>query len=493
MSLDSRPDVPIFSPIRGHSMHAVDRRRFLGLAAGLGLTAVATHVPRVGHHAAARQQGGPDVPSTDYTWLLDSPDALRPSAPGDATAAEIDELLDYQARRSDETNALVAQWGGRQAVLAWDDFATAVILAADQPALREFRAQAHLKTAMNDAVVAALDAQEAHARPAPAATDERITPLEEGTDPSPSFPSVHAAVAGAATTVLAWLYPNASDDGFASVAEEAATSRLWAGSAFRSDIEAGLELGRAVGDLAIAHGEADGSDAEWDGSGWPTGDGYYERTPPNFADPFAPLAGTWATWVLPSGDAIRPAPYYEYGSLGWEAELNAVRRATERRTLEQERIIDFWLSKGSNGYYAEVAQDFIERESLGEVEAASVLAMLGVAHYDVAVAVWDAKYTYWIARPITMDPDLDLYIPSPPYPSYPGGFGAVACAGATMLADLFPDHAVDLLTSAVEAAAQRGWAGIHYVLDDDVALTMGGQVGRMTTSQVRGATTERGD
>jgi hypothetical protein len=32
----------------------------------------------------------------------------------------------------------------------------------------------------------------------------------------------------------------------------------------------------------------------------------------------------------------------------------------------------------------------------------------------------------------------------------------------------------------------RGWAGIHYVLDDDIALTMGGQVGRMVVNRVRG-------
>ncbi|MDQ4045433.1 MAG: hypothetical protein M3173_08305, partial [Chloroflexota bacterium] len=67
-----------------------------------------------------------------------------------------------------------------------------------------------------------------------------------------------------------------------------------------------------------------------------------------------------------------------------------------------------------------------------------------------------------------------------PYPSYPGGFGAACGAGATVLADAFPASEVELLTSASEAAAQRGWAGIHYVLDDDVALMMGCQVGRMT-------------
>lgn len=484
MSLDHRFDDTGSWPLSDRAINALNRRRLLGLAAGVGLTAVVGRASLGG--AAARMQGEPDVPQPGHTWLLESADALRPTAPGDATPAEIDELVDFQARRTDETTTLVNRWGGRQAVLPWSDFSTEVILAAGQPPLLEFRAEALLRTAINDAVVAALDAQAAHARPAPAATDDRITPLEAVDEPAPSFPSVHAAVAGAATTVLAWLYPDASDDGFAGVAIEAAESRLWAGAAFRSDIEAGLELGRAVGELAIAHGETDGSDVEWDGSGWPTGDGYYERTPPDMADPFAPLAGTWATWVLPSGDAIRPGPFHEYGSPGWEAEIDAVRRATERRTLAQERIIDFWLTKGSNGYYFEVAHGLIERENLGEAEAASVLAMLAVADYDVAVAVWDAKYTYWVARPITVDPDINLYIPTPPYPSYPGGFGAIACAGATVLADLFPEHAVELLSSAVEAAAQRGWAGIHYVLDDDIALTMGGQVGRMVVNRVRG-------
>jgi len=111
--------------------------------------------------------------------------------------------------------------------------------------------------------------------------------------------------------------------------------------------------------------------------------------------------------------------------------------------------------------------------------------MVGIAIYDRLIAVRDARYHYWVARPVTMDPELHLYIPTPPYPSYPGGFGAASCAAATVLADCFPDEAVALLSAAVEAAAQRGWAGIHYVLDDDVALLMGGQVGRMTAGMVR--------
>lgn len=465
---------------------SVDRRRVLQLAAAIGLT-TASHLTLGGsQHAAARQPGTQDIPSSSHLWLLDSPDALRPDAPGEPTAEEIAELLDFQQRRSDETMALASTWGHRQAVLPWNELTTELVSERFGPGLLELRCYCLVRTAMHDAVVAALDAQQAFSRAAPAATDERIEPVGDAGGVA-SFPSVHAAVAGAASTVLAYLFPDASDDGFAGVAEEAATSRLWAGAAFRSDIEAGLSIGRSVGELAIAWGQADGSDAAWDGSEWPTGEGLYERTPPNFADPIAPLAGTWATWVLPSGDACRPAPFPEAGSPGFNAELDTVRRATQRRTAAEERIIDFWLSKGPNGYFSGYAQDMIERENLGDAEAANILAMMSVAMYDSLVAVWDAKYHYWVARPLTMDPDLNLYIPNPPYPSYPGGFGAASGAGATVLADCFPGEAVALLSAAVEAAAQRGWAGIHYVLDDDVALLMGGQVGRMTVSMVRGA------
>ena len=106
--------------------------------------------------------------------------------------------------------------------------------------------------------------------------------------------------------------------------------------------------------------------------------------------------------MLPSGDAIRPGPFPAYGSPAWQAELAAVRAATAQRTLAQERIIDSWLNAGSWGFYDAYALDLIERNGLGEVEAAGVLAMLSVATYDTFVAVWDGKYHYWIARPISI-------------------------------------------------------------------------------------------
>ena len=67
------------------------------------------------------------------------------------------------------------------------------------------RVMAIVHTALHDAAIAAWDAQVAHARPSPGATSDKITPAA-GVDPDqPSFPSEHAAVAGAAAAVLAYL------------------------------------------------------------------------------------------------------------------------------------------------------------------------------------------------------------------------------------------------------------------------------------------------
>ena len=68
----------------------------------------------------------------------------------------------------------------------------------------------------------------------------------------PSYVSGHATVSGAAASVLADFLPHQRQR-FASMAAEAAESRLWGGIHFRSDNEEGLKLGTSVGkDILLA-------------------------------------------------------------------------------------------------------------------------------------------------------------------------------------------------------------------------------------------------
>jgi membrane-associated phospholipid phosphatase len=441
--------------------------------------------------AATARQDTSSNSTAWLTWLLDSADELRPAAPADPTQAEIDELLDFQSRRTDDTAAMVARWGGGPVVIPW------VVLGLDLSdefglsGPRDGHSQALLRTALYDAVIATLDAQAAYSREAPAVVDSRITPMDGVATDNAAYPSLHAAVAGAASTVFNFIFPDAEPGRFDALATEAADSRLWAGASYPSDVVAGLALGKAIGERAVARGMADASVSDWDGSGRLTGEGYWEPTLPGLVEtPVEPLAGTWQSWVLPSGDAVRPAPPPAYGTPLWQAELEAVQEATANRTLEQERIIDYWSSKGPFIAFTDYALDLIERDGLDDARAARVLALTSVAQADAVIAVWDAKFTWWTVRPITVDPDLDMRLPTPPYPSYPSGFSAFAGAAAAVLAHQFPRAEVDLMASAAEAAAQRCWSGIHYPIDDDIGLQMGFQVGRLVNSVARGDETE---
>jgi membrane-associated phospholipid phosphatase len=79
--------------------------------------------------------------------------------------------------------------------------------------------------------------------------DPRVRPLF--TTPShPSYPSGHSCFGAAAASVLAHLFPREATV-FEALASEASESRLWAGIHFRSDLDAGRALGRAVGQRVI--------------------------------------------------------------------------------------------------------------------------------------------------------------------------------------------------------------------------------------------------
>jgi len=472
----------------------VSRRALMG--AGLASAAVvplaslrhasAGNVPRVTSVSAAVtaavQETSAD-PATWRTWLLASADELRPAAPGTPSQAEIDEVIAAQADPSDETAAAIARWGSGPAIIPWASLAGELSAEFKISWMPQNRFMAIYHTALHDAAIAAWDAQVAHARPSPGATSDEITPAA-GVDPEqPSFPSEHAAVAGAAATVLAYLIPDAASGRFDALAVEAAESRIAAGAAFPSDVEAGLALGQAVGEKAVARAKEDGFDAEWDPTTMPTGPGFWQPTPPGFVEtPFAPLAGAQQTWVMTSGDQFRPAPPPEYGSAAWKSELNMVLELAANRSFEQERAAVWWGTNSPAALVNGWTRELILREGLDSPHAARILADVHVAIADSSIAVWDAKYTWWTSRPITEAPELTTLLPTPPYPAYPSGYSAVMGAGSTVVGHYFPEAADDMADRAWEAAASRGWAGVHYVIDDDIGLTMGRQVGRLVCS-----------
>ena len=73
----------------------------------------------------------------------------------------------------------------------------------------------------------------------------------------PSYTSDYATVAGAASTVLADLFPMDAGD-LRTMAAEAAISQLYGGLQWPADIDEGLREGRQIGSLAVSRLSADG-------------------------------------------------------------------------------------------------------------------------------------------------------------------------------------------------------------------------------------------
>lgn len=414
------------------------------------------------------------------TWVLASSDELRPAPPPDqeATMAEIAELKALAAERDAADAAQVAYWDAGSPSYRWIDMALAEYKSQPPvPGARIARGLAFMNVAIYDALVAAWEAKYTYNRLRPSQVDPTLAPLVAVPN-SPSYPSEHAVAAGAAAAVLGYLYPEEAET-FAAKAEEAARSRVLAGVNYPSDVEAGLELGRQVAEQVIARAMADGSDAVWDGQ-IPTGPGYW-----NGENPQLPLLGTWQTWVLPSGDALRPPPPLAYDSPELAAELSEIKAITHTWQLDQQAM--YWQTlPGIFDYWYDNASRHIFEHHLDSnpPQAARIYAAVSVSQYDAWVACYDGKYAYWAIRPFQMDSEIVTLFPTPNHPSYPSAHSCILGAAAATLGELFPEQAEFINGVADEQAESRLYAGLHFRSDLVAGLALGRAVSDLVIKRV---------
>ena len=428
------------------------------------------------------------------TWVADGA-ALRPSPPPDATSAqtarEIDEIVRLQSAVTPELEAMIRRWDVTPTA-AWHQLALDRLgfywallpdVRAATPA-RSARAFALLHVAMYDALVAVWDAKYAYGRRAPARADPRVRALVPLAD-EPSYPSEHAAAAAAAAAVLAYLFPQEDTAGFHALERAAGDARVAAGAVYRSDVDAGYALGRAVASQVIAWARSDGSEAPWTGV-VPVGSALWRPTPPKFVEtPFDPAAGSWRTWVIPSGDAFPLPPPPAPGSAAFTADLDELRRLSASRTAAQADVARYWASESPSARWEVFMEEEIERRQLGPVRAARALALGSVAAYDAMVACWNAKYAYWLLRPVSADPTIRTVFSTPPFPSYPSGHSTLSTAVSEVFAELFPDAAASYRATAEEASASRVLGGVHYRFDIVAGERLGLAVGAAVVARAR--------
>jgi membrane-associated phospholipid phosphatase len=200
------------------------------------------------------------------TWVLGSGSQLRPPPPPDFGSpqlrAELRELVELRRRLTPGQKRVAKFWeGGRGSPLppgVWNEVALAYVRRDGLSTAAAARVFALMNVAMADTGIAAWDVKYAYwsARPETAIRDLKIargwTPFLE-TPPFPGYVSAHSAYSGAASAVLASLFPK--DAGvFRAKAVEAGLSRLYGGIHTRSDHREGLALGRRIGRRVLARG-----------------------------------------------------------------------------------------------------------------------------------------------------------------------------------------------------------------------------------------------
>lgn len=480
-------------------------------SAAAQVVSVASRVPRDRERFAGTWQ----------PWLVPSVRGTRPGRPAsngsDRTRAELHELLDLQGRRGDTTRAVIQFWDGQGGIPRWSRILLDTIKATGTNPVRASRALALFHTAIADAVICSWDTKWAYTRIHPTRMNRAITTLSAVDDLLGTYTSEHAAIAGAASAVLNYLFPGQTAvvrgerKTFDAIANEAALSRLWAGANFRSDVETGMRMGQAIGFMAVARGENDGSKATWDVTRQPGRLGanlpqtvadvpYWSPTAPaNVFPPLEPMAPYWDPWVMESAAQFRaPTPPGLQGAFpnaAFIAEVTEVKNAVANLTPDQRQIALFWADGAGTvtppGHLIEIALEQIAAANLSTPRAARALALVSVGLADAAICCWDSKFAHWLMRPITAirrmegyafhDPNWLSLIGTPPFPAYTSGHSTFSGCAARVLEYLFPGGTakdalgqnVSFSAAADQAAVSRLYAGIHYRSDNEEGLIGG--------------------
>lgn len=200
------------------------------------------------------------------TWF-DSTAIFRavPAAPPATSSAEfqkaLSEVRDIATTRTRDQWRIANYWDNGTNTYSqsgqWNFLVEDLIRQNGQNELRTARTYALMNRAMQDAITAAWATKYTYFTPRPSQVDAAIKTATIIPN-TPGYVSDQAAVSAAATTVLAYLFPDESTN-LAAKATESAMAELYGGTNFRFDTEAGAKLGSSIGLTAVAGAKADGA------------------------------------------------------------------------------------------------------------------------------------------------------------------------------------------------------------------------------------------
>jgi len=348
---------------------------------------------------------------------------------------------------------------------------------------------AYLAVAQYDALVATWNYKYKFNRLAPGKVDASLKPLVPVSD-LPSYPSEDAVVAVASAEVLKLMFPGEVEKLDAQCVEHV-NSRLWAGANVRSDVDAGVSLGKAVAARIIARAKADGmgasnnqalvagmlSAAKERGQTLP-----WQSLETPQRPPMLPNYGNVKLWNFTQNerDALRPPAPPLPGSAEFEKDVQELRDMAKNITREQKAIASYWSdgvgSYTPPGHWDREAARLTRQYKHSELRAARTLALTMTAVQDAGICCWDTKFFYYGPRPFQADNAIRSTIGTPNFPGYTSGHSTFSGAAATVLSHLFPSESADMNAKAKEASESRIYGCIHFRVDCEAGLKSGANI-----------------
>jgi hypothetical protein len=273
--------------------------------------------------------------------------------------------------------------------------------------------------------------------------------------------------------------------------------------------ERGVILGRkAAADILELRG-SDGSELS---------ESYRPVTQPGVYVPTTlPAASTvsgFTPWVMSSAAQFRPATPPALTSEIWTRDLNEIREIgglnSKTRTAEQTDIGKFWFLTGARTYNP-IVQQVARHKQMDLLDCARLFALASMAAEDAYIAVFDAKYTFNLWRPVTAVRNADQggnpatprdagWLPlgdTPMHPEYPCAHCITSAAVTAVLRGVVGEDVGEItLTSPTapgvvrrwtrledyrdEVSNARIWAGFHYRFSTEVGKDMGTKIGELT-------------
>ncbi len=197
----------------------------------------------------------------DSTAVAKTLPAAPPLTSSSAFQKDLAEVRDVANTRTREQWRIADFWADGAGTYTlpghWNYIVEDLVRQYRQNELRAARTYALMNRAMHDGAVASWQAKYKYFVPRPSQIDPTIKTVT-GVPNIPSYTSDHATFSAAAATVLSYLFPDEAAS-LSAQASEATLSRLYGGTNYRFDNEAGTTCGTGIGNLAIEWAKADGA------------------------------------------------------------------------------------------------------------------------------------------------------------------------------------------------------------------------------------------